>query len=55
MGNLVMIDERTGEELNPYNLSDSSKQRSYEEETIYVCKCCYPERRLKYHFSSNKN
>ena len=54
MGNLVMIDERTKEELIPHNLSDVSKQRSYEEGTIYVCKCCYPEKKLRYHFSSDK-
>ena len=54
MGNLVMIDERSGEELNPYDLSDYLKGKSNREGVIYTCKCCYPEKKLQYHFSSDR-
>lgn len=54
MGNLVMIDERSGEEINPYDLSDYLKGKSNNEGVIYTCKCCYPEKKLQYHFSSNR-
>lgn len=53
MGNLIMINEKTEEELNPYNLSDNLKKKSNKEGTIYACKCCYPERKLLYHFSKD--
>lgn len=54
MGNLVMIDERSGKELNPYDLSDYLKGKSNSEGVIYTCKCCYPEKKLQYHFSSDR-
>lgn len=48
-----MIDNETGEELNPYTLSKTQKESSYKKGTIYICKCCYPKKQLKYHFSTN--
>lgn len=48
-----MINEKTGEELNPYDLSDRLKRESSKEKTIYICKCCYPEKKLQYYFSSD--
>lgn len=53
MGNFIMIDNETGEELNPYTLSKTQKESSYKKGTIYICKCCYPKKQLKYHFSTN--
>ena len=53
MGNFIMIDNETGEELNPYTLSKTQKESSYNKGTIYICKCCYPKKQLKYHFSTN--
>lgn len=50
-GNFIMIDNETGDELNPYTLSKTQKESSYKKGTIYICKCCYPEKQLKYHFS----
>lgn len=49
-----MIVERTREELNPYDLSDDLKEKSNRECVIYTCKCCYPEKKLQYHFSSDR-
>lgn len=53
MGNFIMIDNENGEELNPYTLSEAQKQSAYEKNIIYICKCCYPEKQLKYHFSAD--
>lgn len=48
-----MIDKKNGEELNPYTLTDAQKKSAYENNTIYLCKCCYPKKKLEYHFSEN--
>lgn len=48
-----MIEEKTREELNPYALKDCEKKWGNENNTIYICKCCYPQKELKYHFSSD--
>lgn len=53
MGSFIMIDKKTGEELNPYTLSKVQKQFAYKDNTIYICKCCYPEKKLEYHFSTD--
>lgn len=53
MGNFIMINNETREELNPYTLSEAQKQSAYENNIIYICKCCYPEKQLKYHFSAD--
>ena len=46
-----MINNETGDELDPYTLSKTQKESAYKKGTIYICKCCYPEKQLKYHFS----
>lgn len=46
-----MINNETGDELDPYTLSKTQKESAYAKGTIYICKCCYPEKQLKYHFS----
>lgn len=46
-----MINNETGDELDPYTLSKTQKESAYTKGTIYICKCCYPEKQLKYHFS----
>lgn len=48
-----MINNETGDELNPYTLSKTQKESAYKKGTIYICKCCYPEKQLKYHFSAD--
>ena len=53
MGNFIMIEEETGEELNPYTLNDSQKAVAYKDNTTYICKCCFPQKELKYHFASD--
>ena len=53
MGSLIMINNETGDELNPYMLSKTQKESAYKKGTIYICKCCYPEKQLKYHFSAD--
>ena len=53
MGSLIMINNETGDELNPYTLSKTQKESAYKKGTIYICKCCYPEKQLKYHFSAD--
>lgn len=53
MENFVMIEEETRVELNPYALNDSEKASANNDNTIYICKCCYPQKELKYHFSSD--
>ena len=51
MGSFIMINNETGDELDPYTLSKTQKESAYTTGTIYICKCCYPEKQLKYHFS----
>ena len=51
MGSFIMINNETGDELDPYTLSKTQKESAYTKGTIYICKCCYPEKQLKYHFS----
>ena len=51
MGSFIMINNETGDELDPYTLSKTQKESAYMKGTIYICKCCYPEKQLKYHFS----
>lgn len=51
MGSFIMINNETGDELDPYTLSKTQKESAYTQGTIYICKCCYPEKQLKYHFS----
>lgn len=51
MGNLLMINQETGDELNPYHLSKDVKTKLYDERTTFACKCCYPEKKLLYHFT----
>ena len=51
MGSFIMINNETGDELDPYTLSKTQKESAYAKGTIYICKCCYPEKQLKYHFS----
>lgn len=51
MGSFIMINNETGDELDPYTLSKTQKESAYKKGTIYICKCCYPEKQLKYHFS----
>lgn len=53
MGSFIMINNETGDELNPYTLSKTQKESAYKDGTIYICKCCYPEKQLKYHFSAD--
>ena len=53
MESFIMINNETGDELNPYTLSKTQKESAYKKETIYICKCCYPEKQLKYHFSAD--
>ena len=53
MENFVMIEEKTRVELNPYTLKHSQKASANKGNTIYICKCCYPQKELKYHFSSD--
>lgn len=51
MGKFVMINEKTRDELNPYDLSRAEKERAKKEGIIYICKCCYPKKSLRYHFT----
>lgn len=53
MENFVMIEEKTRVELNPYTLNHFQKVYANTGNTIYICKCCYPQKELKYHFSSD--
>ena len=53
MGSFIMINNETGDELNPYTLSKTQKESAYKDGTIYICKCCYLEKQLKYHFSAD--
>lgn len=46
-----MIDSETGKDLNPYEMKENERKRAHDKDTVFICKCCYPEKKLKYHFT----